>query len=39
MRAAIEDPGSPLPVALVARQARQAWILLDPEAASLLRAR
>lgn len=39
IRAAIEDAGSALPVALVARQARRALFLLDPEAASLLRAR
>lgn len=39
IREALENPGSGLPVALVARQARRALFLLDPEAASLLRAR
>ena len=39
IRSAIEDPASALPVALVARQARRATFLLDPEAASLLRGR
>jgi len=39
MREAIEDPSSPLPVAMVARQARRATFLLDAEAASLLRGR
>jgi len=39
IRAALEDPGSALPVALVARQARRATFLLDVEAASLLRGR
>ena len=39
IRAALEDPGSALPVALVARQARRATFLLDAEAASLLRGR
>ena len=39
VRAAIEDPDSPLPVALVAREARRTLFLLDPEAARLLRAR
>ena len=39
IRAAVEDPGSPLPVALVAREARRTLFLLDPEAASLLRGR
>jgi 6-phosphogluconolactonase len=37
IRSAIEDPGSTLPVALVARQARRALFLLDLEAARLLR--
>ena len=36
MREAIEDPASPLPVALVARSAARAVVLLDPEAARLL---
>jgi 6-phosphogluconolactonase len=35
VRAALEDPRSPLPVARVAREAKQAWFLLDPEAARL----
>ncbi|HUG53628.1 MAG TPA: 6-phosphogluconolactonase [Vicinamibacteria bacterium] len=39
VRAALEDPDSALPVALVARQAAEALFLLDPEAASLLRGR
>jgi 6-phosphogluconolactonase len=39
VREAIEDPDSALPVALVARQARRALFLLDPDAASALRAR
>jgi len=39
IRAALEDAGSALPVALVARQARRATFLLDAEAASLLRGR
>ena len=39
IREAIEDPSSPLPVGMVARQARRATFLLDPEAASLLRGR
>ncbi len=39
VRAAIEDPASALPVAIVARQARLALFVLDPEAAGLLRAR
>jgi 6-phosphogluconolactonase len=39
IRAALEDPGSALPLALVARQARRATFLLDAEAASLLRGR
>jgi len=39
IRAALEDSGSALPVALVARQARRATFLLDVEAASLLRGR
>jgi 6-phosphogluconolactonase len=39
VRAAIEDPQSPLPIAMVARQARRALFLLDPDAARLLRAR
>jgi len=39
IRAALEDPGSALPVALVARQARRGTFLLDAEAASLLRGR
>jgi 6-phosphogluconolactonase len=37
IREAIEDAGSALPVALVAREARRTLFLLDPEAASLLR--
>ena len=36
MRAALEDPGSPLPVARVVRGARDPWIFLDPAAASRL---
>jgi 6-phosphogluconolactonase/glucosamine-6-phosphate isomerase/deaminase len=39
VRAAIEDPRSPLPIALLARQAPRTLFLLDPEAARLLRAR
>jgi len=39
IRAAIEDPASALPLALVARQARRTTFLLDAEAASLLRGR
>lgn len=39
IRSAIEDPGSTLPVALVARQARRAIFLLDLEAGRLLRGR
>jgi 6-phosphogluconolactonase len=39
VREAIEDPGSLLPVALVAQQARRCAFFLDPEAASLLRGR
>jgi 6-phosphogluconolactonase len=39
VRAALEDPDSPLPVALLARQARRTLFLLDPDAARLLRAR
>jgi 6-phosphogluconolactonase len=39
IRAAVEDPGSALPVAIVAREARRTLFLLDPEAASLLRGR
>ena len=39
IRAAIEDAGSALPVALVARQGRGTLFLLDPEAATLLRGR
>jgi 6-phosphogluconolactonase len=39
IREAIEDPFSTLPVAIVAREARRAWFLLDAEAASLLRGR
>ena len=39
IRDAIEDPVSALPISLVARQARRALFLLDPEAAGLLRAR
>lgn len=39
IREAVEDPHSTLPVALVARQARRAVFLLDPEAASSLPAR
>jgi 6-phosphogluconolactonase len=34
--AALEDPASPLPIALVARRARRALFLLDPAAASAL---
>jgi 6-phosphogluconolactonase len=37
LRAALEDPGSMLPVARVARGARQALFLLDPAAGSRLR--
>jgi 6-phosphogluconolactonase len=36
LRAALEDKGSPLPVARVARDARQALFLLDPAAAGRL---
>ena len=36
MREAIEDAASALPVALVARSAARAIVLLDPEAARLL---
>jgi len=39
VREAIEDPGSLLPVARVAQQARRCAFFLDPEAASLLRGR
>ena len=39
VREALEDPASRLPLALVARQASQAWFLLDPGAAALLRGR
>jgi 6-phosphogluconolactonase len=39
IRAAIEDAASALPVALVARQARRTALLLDPDAARLLRGR
>jgi 6-phosphogluconolactonase len=39
IREAMEDPASGLPVALLARRARRALFLLDPEAARLLRAR
>jgi 6-phosphogluconolactonase len=39
VRAAIEDPESPLPVAIMAREARRTVFLLDPEAARLLRPR
>jgi len=39
MREAIEDPASALPVAMVAREARRAAILLDADAAALLRGR
>jgi 6-phosphogluconolactonase len=39
VRAAIEDALSPLPIAMLARQARRTLFLLDPEAARLLRAR
>jgi 6-phosphogluconolactonase len=39
VRAAIEDPDSPLPVARLAREARRTLFLLDPDAAGLLRAR
>jgi 6-phosphogluconolactonase len=39
IREALEDPGSGLPVALVAREAGRALFMLDAEAASLLRAR
>ena len=39
IRAAVEDPGSTLPVALVAREARLAVFVLDPDAARLLRSR
>jgi len=37
VRAALEDPGSQLPVALALRAAQRAIVLLDPAAASLLR--
>jgi 6-phosphogluconolactonase len=39
VRDAVEDPASALPVAIVMREARRSALLLDPEAASLLRAR
>jgi 6-phosphogluconolactonase len=39
VRSAIEDPRSPLPVAILAREARRTLFVLDPEAARLLRAR
>jgi 6-phosphogluconolactonase len=39
IRDAVEDARSPLPVAIAARQARRAVLLLDPDAASALRAR
>jgi 6-phosphogluconolactonase len=39
VREALEDPGSALPLALVARESRRALFLLDEEAAALLRAR
>ena len=39
VREAVEDPSSPLPVGMVARQARRAIFLLDPESARLLRGR
>jgi 6-phosphogluconolactonase len=39
MREALEDPDSALPVALVAREARRATVLLDDDAAALLRGR
>jgi 6-phosphogluconolactonase len=39
VREAVEEAGSALPVALVARGARRTLFLLDPEAASLLRGR
>jgi 6-phosphogluconolactonase len=34
VRAAVEDPSSTLPVAMVARRAARTWFLLDAEAAS-----
>jgi len=37
LRAALEDPGSPLPVARVAREAKRAVFMIDPDAAHLLR--
>lgn len=37
LRAALEDPASPLPVARVAREAKQARFMLDPAAARRLR--
>jgi 6-phosphogluconolactonase len=39
VREAVEDPSSPLPVAMVGRQARRTTFLLDPESARLLRGR
>ena len=39
VREALEDKESELPLALVARQARRALFLLDPEAAALIRPR
>jgi 6-phosphogluconolactonase len=39
VRDALEDPSSPLPVAMLAREARRTLFLLDPDAARLLRAR
>jgi 6-phosphogluconolactonase/glucosamine-6-phosphate isomerase/deaminase len=39
IRSALEDAQSHLPVALVARQARETLFLLDADAASLLRGR
>lgn len=38
-RSVLEDPGSELPLALAIRQAPEALVLMDPEAASLLRGR
>ena len=37
MRAAIDDPASPLPIARVLREAPRVVVLLDPGAARLLR--
>lgn len=37
LRAALEDPASPLPVAQVAREAKRAVFMIDPAAARLLR--